>query len=255
MSLQSQFAESLLAEMPACPPGLRTWNGSDPGRRHAVYRNNVMVSLIDALADTCPVTRTMVGEEFFRAMAARFARAHPPRSPVMARYGEGFAEFIEGFEPARELPYLADLARLELLRVEAYHAADAAPLATEEIGRLLGDPDKLPQTRFELHPSLRTLNSQYAVVSLWAAHQGGEIDAALARIDPAAAESALVIRPVLEVDVYRVDVGTAILATQLQQGFILADAVDRALAAEAGFDFSTAMALLLRIGAVTGITP
>jgi hypothetical protein len=117
MSHLQAFADSLLAMPPACPPGLTAWNRSDPARRFAVYRNNVMVSLIDALADSFPVTQALVGEEFFRAMAGVFARAHPPRSPVMAHYGDGFAGFIEDFQPAASLPYLADVARLEMLRV------------------------------------------------------------------------------------------------------------------------------------------
>ncbi|MEO8121927.1 MAG: DNA-binding domain-containing protein, partial [Rhodoferax sp.] len=73
MNSQTAFANALLnAELP-CPSGLKTWNGSDPGTRFAVYRNNVMVSLIDALADTYPVVQELVGEEFFRAMARVFA--------------------------------------------------------------------------------------------------------------------------------------------------------------------------------------
>lgn len=255
MSGQAGFAGCLLAPQPACPPGLTTWNGSDPGRRFAVYRNNVMVSLIDALADSFPVTLAMVGADFFRGMAALFARANPPRSPVMARYGAGFAEFIEGFAPAAALPYLPDLARLELLRVEAYHAADAEALATERIARLLAAPERLPQARFALHPALRDLRSAHAVASLWAAHQGDDIDAELSRIDTGVAESALVIRVGLAVEIHRVDAGTAAFAERLRQGAALGDAVGQARAADAGFEFSASMALLLRLGAVTGITP
>ena len=78
MSQQAQLALALLDPGAACPPGLRSWNGSDPGARFAVHRNNVVVSLIDALADGFPVTQELVGEAFFRAMA----RVH-----VLARTG------------------------------------------------------------------------------------------------------------------------------------------------------------------------
>jgi hypothetical protein len=44
MNSQTVFANALLnAELP-CPSGLKTWNGSDPSTRFAVYRNNVMVA-------------------------------------------------------------------------------------------------------------------------------------------------------------------------------------------------------------------
>ena len=92
---QAAFAAALLDPDQPCPPGLRAWNGSDPTARLAVYRNNVVGSLIDALADTFPVAQELVGEAFFRAMAGVFARQAPPRSRILAHYGEGFAEFIE----------------------------------------------------------------------------------------------------------------------------------------------------------------
>ena len=253
MSPHQVFADSLLATQPACPPGLTAWNRSDPARRFAVYRNNVMVSLIDALADTCPVTQALVGEEFFRGMAGVFARANPPNSPVMAHYGAGFAAFIENFPPAAGLPYLADVASLEMLRVQAYHAADAATVPAEEIALLLADPEHLPAARFTPHPSLRILDSRHAVVSLWAAHQGGDVDSALAAVDTALPESALLLRVGLEVEIYRIAAGTAIFIRHLQEGLGLGAAVELALAADAAFDMADALGLLIRAGAVTGI--
>ena len=184
MSAQRHFAEAVLAAEPLCPPGLMAWNGSDPARRFAVYRNNVMVSLIDALADSYPVTQDLVGEEFFRAMARLFVRTQPPRSPVLALYGAGLAEFIEGFAPAAALPYLADVARLEMLRVQAWHAADAVPLGLADFAALLENAPALAATGFDLHPSLAVLRSAHAVVSLWAAHQAQDGMPDLAAVDP-----------------------------------------------------------------------
>ena len=63
-------------------------------------------------------------------MAGAFARQSPPRSRLLAHYGEGFAEFIERFEPARLVPYLADMARLELARVQACFVEPQLDFAT-----------------------------------------------------------------------------------------------------------------------------
>jgi hypothetical protein len=202
--MQTAFADALLARDFDCPPGLRTWNGSDPGRRFAVYRNNVLVALVDALADTYPVVQALVGVDFFRAMAQEFVRGQPPTSPVLAGYGAGFAAFIEGFAPAAGLPYLPDLARLEWMRVEVYHAADVAPLRVEEIAPRLADADLQPPAVLDLHPAARVLCSRHAVASLWAAHQADDVDAALAQVDPAVAEVALVLRSGLDVLVMRI---------------------------------------------------
>lgn len=253
MSAQQSFAEALFDIGAVCPLGLTTWNDSDPVRRFAVYRNNVMVSLIDALADSYPVTQALVGEEFFRAMARQFVTAHPPRSPVLALYGEELADFIAGFAPAAGLAYLADVARLEMLRVQAFHAADAAALTAQEIAGLLADPAALAQARFSFHPSLGVLRSRHAVVSLWAAHQTPDVAAALAQVTVAEAEIALVWRAGLEVDIARIGEGVATFIVILKQGVVFAAAAEQALAVDPGFDLVAALGLLIRAGVIAGI--
>jgi len=69
------------------------------------------------------VIKLLVGEAFFDAVAGHFVRAHPPSSPLMMFYGSEFPVFLEGFEPAKQLPYLPDMARLEHARRLAFHAA------------------------------------------------------------------------------------------------------------------------------------
>jgi len=250
MNVQSPFADALLAPGAQCPPGLFAWNGSDPARRFAVYRNNVMVSLIDALADSYPVTRELVGEDFFAAMARLFVQARPPRSPVLAHYGEGFADFIEAFPPAAGLPYLADLARLEMLRVQSWHAADAESIDGQELARLLADVAALPSAHLGLHPSLGVLRSPHAVVSLWAAHQADDVAAALAQVGVAVPEAALVLRVGLEVEITRIGTGAAIFIGDLRHGHPLGAAAGRALDADAGFDLAATLGLLIRNGGI-----
>lgn len=245
MSAHADFSAVLLAPTFGCPPGLITWNGSDPEKRFAVYRNNVLVGLVDALADTYPVVQALVGEEFFRAMAAEFVRLSPPRSPVLAWYGAGFAEFIEEFSPAASLPYLADVARLEWLRVEAWHAADAVPLATDTLAALLADAEHLPETRFALHPALRVMNSAHPVVSLWAAHQADDPAAVLGTVAMDIGEAALLMRPDLDVDIVRIEPGAATFVNRL-----LAGETFGAVAVAANFDLPSTLGLLIRSGAI-----
>lgn len=253
MSPQAAFAESIWANDGACPPGLSAWNGSDPARRFAVYRNNVMVSLIDALADTFPVVQALVGEEFFRAMAALYARAHPPTSPVMACYGIGFDRFLREFPPAGTLPYLADMARLELAYVAAFHAADAPQLAAERLAQLMAQSDDLPNVRIGLHPSAGIIASPFAIASLWFAHQASDADdiaAALAKVDPYQAQAVLVVRQGLNVTVHLIEAATADFVSNLGMGARLGEAVVRTTSAHPGFDLAGALALLLRGGAL-----
>lgn len=248
MSRHEVFASALLSPEKSCPQGLFSRNGADPASRFAVYRNNVHSSLINVLATGYPVTLQLVGDEFFRAMAAMYVQALPPTSPLINEYGGDLADFIQGFAPAASVPYLADVARLERLRVRAYHAADAIPLDQQEVIARLQQQSGLGDLRLQLHPSVATLNSAYAVVGLWAAHQTGE---SLATLDPFHAQSALVLRNGLEVQVFRIDSGSVAFINSLQNGWPLEMAVAYALDAAAEFDLHPCLALLIGHGAIT----
>jgi hypothetical protein len=89
-----------------------------------IHRNTVMKGWIDALRANYPTIVQLVGDEWFNACAFEYAHRHPARSPVLALYGEQFPAFLDTFEPAAELPYLPDVARIDRLWVEAHTAAD-----------------------------------------------------------------------------------------------------------------------------------
>jgi hypothetical protein len=251
MSTQLEWAQVLLDPSQAAPHGLTTWNHSDPAKRLAVYRNNVMVSLVDALAQSFPVTQALVGEDFFRAMAQVFVRAHPPRCRVLAQHGQALPGFIAQFAPASSLPYLADLAQLEWKRLLALHAADAAALEPATLAAVLADAERLPLLRWQMHPSLQLQASPYAVVSLWAAHLPGS-GIAVEDVDLAQPEAALVFRSGLDVMVLQADAGLTALTAGLLDKAPLEAAIDQAFDADPAFDVSQAMAVLIRHGLLSG---
>ena len=132
---QDAFAAALLADDPLAEaaPELRPLV-SQPG--FAVYRNTVMKGCVDALQANYPTIERLVGEEWFRAAAACHARKALPSQTALIVYGEAFADFLATFEPARELPYLADVARVDRAWTEAHVAADAPTLAPAELAAL-----------------------------------------------------------------------------------------------------------------------
>jgi hypothetical protein len=154
--MQALFAHALLA------PDM---NRTDKARRFNIYRNNLRITLRNALRTTFPAIEKLVGEEYFSALVLAFVELHPPRSPIMSEYGEGFADFLAGFEPLNDYPYLADVARFEFARVQAYHAADAEPFLLDDkasIIRALERPAKL-------HPSVTIIFSEQPALSIWRA--------------------------------------------------------------------------------------
>lgn len=248
MNGQQFFARALLDPAQPCPDGLRVWNDSDPTPRFAVYRNNVVVSLVDALAATFAACCELVGETFFRSMARVFVAMRPPRSRILTFYGREFPAFVETFAPAASVPWLADVARLEIMRLEAFHAADVAPLGTDEIAGMLSDPDRLTGLRIDAHPSAAVLQSRFAVFSLWAG-------IALDRVDPLQPQTVLVVRAGLDVQCVSVGPATGVFLDRFIHGATLAQAQQDALASDPEFDLVTALTLLLRWRIITHLRP
>ena len=216
--------------------------------RFTVYRNNVVGGLVEALAAAYPAVQALVGERFFRAMAGVFVRAEPPTSPVLLHYGEGLPAFLETFTPARSLPFLPDVARLERRWLEAYHGPEAAPIPLDALARL--PETALGEARLRLHPTLGLVASNHPVASLWAANTGRGAHEA---VDLGRPETALVLRPHDRVEVHLLDWGQAAFVGALQGGQPLSAAADTALAADPAFPLATALGRLFADGAVVGI--
>ncbi len=245
---QSNFAAALTDIAKPVPEGLTAWTGQRPERRFGVYRNNVASGLMGALASRFPVAEKIVGTEFFAAMSYEFIRLHPPRSPLLLAYGEDFADFVERFEPAKEVEYLPDIIRLEAARGRAYHAADAAPFQAERLASV--DPDHLAELTFVAHPSLSVLTSTHPMVTIWAMNAG---DMELRPIEDWCGEDALVVRPMMNVEVHRLPAGGAAFLSALARGEALAAAVELATQAAPDFDLSSNLAGALRAGAFTDV--
>jgi hypothetical protein len=244
---QKTFADAVLdAERPV-PRAIASHQQA--AKRFAVYRNNVIVGLVNALRARFPAVEKIVGAEFFTAMARVFVVAQPPRSPLIMQYGDDFPAFIAGFEPATDLPYLPDVARLEAARTRAYHAADAQPIDPSTLQSIA--PEALPDLRVTLHPSVEVIRSRHPIVTIWAMNSG---EAELAPIDESQAEDALVVRPQFDVAVRKLPPGGAAFIVALATGLPLAAAVERAMAECPEFDLASNLAGLVQSGAVTGVT-
>lgn len=240
---QTEFASALFNGARPAPAGLTDGAGRPAGKRFDVYRNNVAVSLTEALETGFPVIRRLVGDEFFKAMAGVFLRAHPPRSPLMMQYGADFPAFLTDFAPARGLPYLADVARLELALRHAYHAADAAPIDPAAFAAV--PPEALGGLRLRFAPALRLVTSGWPILDIWRANSGAG--------DPrpgTGPQSALILRQGFDPAPHDPGAGAAGVIEALISGAALGAALERA---GEGFDLSTLLGLLLSHGAIIGI--
>jgi hypothetical protein len=237
------FAAALLDPALPSPACIAVHGGATREDRFAIYRNNVVQGLIAALETRFPMVQRVVGEAFFAGAARLYIGQNPPRTPIMAFYGEDFPDFLAQFPPGAELPYLADLARLEAARTRAYHAEDAAPLPPEAFANLA--PGDLLDLRLVLHPSLFILASPYPVATIFAMNSGA---LPLAAIEDWRGEDVLVARPRMSVEVRALPPGGAAFLTKLAQAATLGEAAGATLAGEPQFDLTDALASLIRFG-------
>src|SRR6266851_4313734 len=150
-SFPAVFSPALFDAQRETPASVTGPHGKAAVKRYNVYRNNVTVSLIAALAAIFPATQRITGVEFYRAMARFHVRATPPTTPLLFEYGRAFPTFIEGYEPAQDMPWLADTARIERAWLDAYHAADVPPLSPNVLAAV--PSDRLADMVFTAHPA------------------------------------------------------------------------------------------------------
>jgi hypothetical protein len=217
-------------------------------KRYNVYRNNVTVSLIDALAAIYPAVQRITGVEFFRAMARFHVRATPPASPLLFEYGRDFPAFIESYEYSRDMPWLADTARIERAWLDAYHAADLAVLATEALGSI--EPASLASVCFKPHPAAQIVRSPYPAVAIFAMNRTDGPVSPLCSSEP---EDALVTRPGQEVVVSRLPAGGATFLLNLLEGASLGEAVEAAFQETPSFDLQANLAGMISAGVFTAV--
>lgn len=248
-SYAAAFAPALLNPISQVPGIVTGPRGKSAVKCYNVYRNNVTVSLIDALASIYPAVQRLTGSDFFRAMARFHVRESPPTSPLLFDYGRDFPAFVARYEHARSLPWLADVARLERAWLDAYHANDAPPLSSTAL--TTAAPDSLAGLVFVAHPATRLVRSQFAAVTIFAANRESTSSE---RIDASTPEDALITRPEFDVVVQRLPPGGAVFLDGLMSGRTLAEAAAAALEDSQNFDLATNIAGLIEAGAFTSLT-
>ncbi|MGH7121333.1 MAG: HvfC/BufC family peptide modification chaperone [Acetobacteraceae bacterium] len=202
-------------------------DGLGAAARLSIYRNNVIGNLTGVLRLTYPAVERLVGTEFFAAAADRYIGGAPPDGADLHEYGELFAAFLEGFEPAQGLVYLGDVARLEWAVNRALHAPAVPPLAPEAIDAV--PSERRADLRFVAHPSLSILSLRHPARAIWQAvltEDERDRPALLAKIDPdAGGEDLAVLHSRGSLEVMALPAPMARLANALLGGSPLVEAL------------------------------
>ena len=243
-AFQNGFAQALL--LPDGAPENMASLAAQPG--FSVYRNTVMKGCIDALQANYPAVARLTGEAWFRAAAVTYARETPPDDPSLLNYGASFPAFLARFEPAREMPTVPDVARLDRLWTEAHIARDEAVLDPAVIVNLA--PEKLAATVLYPHAAARWAWFDDApVFSIWSRNRSGDFAENEIREPAWKAEGALLTRAQGRVEWIELNAAAFAFLEHCASGGTLAQAANAALAAQCDADLRQIMAMLLRAGA------
>lgn len=213
----------------------------------AVYRNTWLQGLLEALGSNYPVVAMLLGDDLFEAVALDYARRHPASSPVLARYGQSFPEFVALYEVGREIPYLRDVAQLERLWTECFFAPDAPVLEEQDYARMT--PSHLLKLRVRLHPATRLAHFETPAVTIWQAHRAEE---GFEELEPEwIAERALVTRGGAAVLVTMIDEPTFHMLGAVKNGRSLGSAITATAKAHPGADLSRALSTIISTAALS----
>ncbi len=246
MTTQSEFRAGLLDAESPVPDGLLDGLGAPAGRRYGVYRNNVTVSLIEAMKNAFPLVRKLIGAQNFDTLVPMFVRSHPPSSPLMMFYGVEFTAFLSQLKPLAHIGYLADAAQLDLAMRRSYHAADTAPLDASRLSDV--DEDALMQARFTFAPATQVLTSNWPLHDIWRFNYAE--GAAKPR---AVAQDILITREGFDPAPHALPQGGAVWLNALRAGAPLAQATDDAITADADFDLGACLTIALTTHAFTDL--
>ena len=214
-----------------------------------VYRHHVFESLGATLAATFPTVQALVGVDFFRGLARAFVGHSLPSQPVLTEYGAGFPAFIAGYDAARDLPYLADVARLDWALNLAFHAPLGGRLKAEDLSAL--PVERLPSTSIALAAGAVLLSSRYPLDRIWETSQPG---AAKETVDLNSGASHLfVLRRADDATFVSLGAGEAAFVATLAEGMSLERAAGAAFQVDPAFELSTSFARLLALEAFAAL--
>jgi hypothetical protein len=131
--------------------------------RLGIYQEAYFERLRRILREEYPVCSLMIGETAMSELIRAYLAAHPPSAPSVFHAGSRMPAFIRS-HAQRFPPYLSDLAQLERILIEVFHAPDAPALELPDLRAVA--PSQWPDLVLRTHPALEIAAFAYAVGNL-----------------------------------------------------------------------------------------
>lgn len=257
LALQQQALLAALFERPGSAAAaqaretLDSWLAPHTGRGLMAYQANGHALAERSLQAAYPVIAALIGHENFAPLARELWHRHPPARGDLARWGDALPAFLRGHPQLTDLPWLADVARVEW----ALHRAAGAPDARADLVSFARLTSEDPQgLTLALAPGTAVFTSPWPVASLITAHRDGQPGLAEVgeRLRAGVGEAAVVWRQGLRPGVAGCSPAVAALLGALLQGQPLPDALS-ATTDDDTFGLTTWLAEAVQHGLVIGV--
>ena len=248
---QDVFSNALMDPAHDRPDNLLGRDGSKAGKRFDVYRNNVIVSLMEALGDAYPALRYFLGSDAFDQIARLYVVHHPPKSPIMAEFGAHLASFIDKTIAIEGAEFSGDLARLERQWLTSFHEADVDGLTPDALTTL--NENEISALVLLAQPAAKLMSIDARALSAWqGAVDASGREAVQVPVTGSADETfthCLLTRPQFTVKLFALSSAAAAFVGGLIAGDTLSDAAQAAADIEPDFDIGAGLSFAITSGA------
>lgn len=165
--LQADFKAYLFEEIPSIYTSITATSDEQRESRLQIYQNAYYLRLIDSLKQDYEALHTVLGEQEFTQLVLAYIRLHPSSFASLRHYGDLLAKFIRQSAYFKGREYVAELAQLQWLLVEAFDAADKAIISEQVLAQI--PPLQWPEIHLTFHPSIRRMTCQWNTVEIYAA--------------------------------------------------------------------------------------
>ena len=143
------------------------------GQRMTFYGNAYTLRLKEALTTDYERLHSYLGDELFETLMQQYIESYPSHHPSLRYFGQHMVELVEQQEPFKQLPEVAEIARIEKAFGDSFDAADCQCTSLDQLAQL--NPEAWATLTLHFHDSVQLLPQHYNSFQIWKALSNEEM--------------------------------------------------------------------------------
>ena len=147
--------------------------------RLGIYADAYRLRIIEALANSYPILKALLGDDLFEQAARSYIDLYPSTYRNMRWVGDQMSAHLQANYP--QYPIAAEMATFEWALGLAFDAEDAPILTLQNLAEI--PPENWADLRFQFHPSMQLFTFKFNVLRVWQALNSEESPPKISQID------------------------------------------------------------------------